>query len=80
MALSDRRGRDAAMAAYLKDKGVTPPAEYKGCGADDRALARKLGVSWMGRSSSTFERGLLGGYLAQKLGMGDIPNEIAASN
>lgn len=74
MALSDLRAKSAAMAAMMKkNPGRYPDSvmrPHNGVGAGDRKAAAKLGNSWKGRYSSTWERGMLGGLLAEKLGYG----------
>ena len=74
MALAEQRAKSAAMAAYMK----AHPNEYpdsvrrphNGCGRSDVIAASKLGTSWKGRYSSAYERGMLGGVLAERLGYG----------
>lgn len=54
------------MAKRLKDEGKRAPSHWNGCGRDNVVAAGKMGVSWKGRYSSEYERGMLGGVLAQK--------------
>lgn len=56
--------KNAEMAKHL------PPApnSWSGCGKQDVLAAKKVGNAWKGRYSSTWERGMLGGVLANKLG------------
>jgi hypothetical protein len=61
--------KDKEMAAFMKEHGPRAPSSWNGCGAEDRALAKKMGSEVFGRSSSTFDRGMLGGVLAYRCGM-----------
>lgn len=67
---NERKAKDAAMAAYMKIHGPKAPTQWHGCGSDERKLAEKMGGEWRNRDSSTWQRGMLGGVLAEKLGWG----------
>lgn len=77
MGLAEQRNKSSAMAKMMKDNPSTYPDSVRrphpGCGSADRIAAGKLGSTWKGRSSSTWERGMLGGVLAAKLGYGTVP-------
>lgn len=75
MSGKDRSTKDKEMAAYLKATGQRPPKRWHGVGSDMTAMADKMGTLWKGRYSSTFERGMLGGMLAAKLGF-KIPSNM----
>ena len=75
MAKGDRSKKDKQMAFYLKETGQVAPRKWHGVGADVSAMADKMGTQWKGRYSSTFERGMLGGMLAEKLGF-KIPSSM----
>lgn len=60
--------KNSAMASRLKLEGKVAPKKWHGVGASVSVHADKMGTQWKGRYSSTFERGMLGGMLAEKLG------------
>lgn len=68
MAGKMRSQKDKEMASYMKEHGPRAPKKWHGVGASVSAHADKMGTQWKGRYSSTFERGMLGGMLAEKLG------------
>lgn len=74
MSKGDVSQKDKAMASFMKEHGPRAPQSWNGCGANERKEASKMGTTWMGRSSSTFERGMLGGVLVEKLGLGRMPD------
>lgn len=82
MSLANQKAKDSAMASYMKQNAARYPDSirrpHNGCGASDRKAAAALGSSWRGRSSSTWDRGMLGGVLAARLGYGsdNIPPEL----
>lgn len=82
MSKAQQRERSAAMASEMKKHPNRYPDSVRrphpGCGSHDRIEAGKLGTSWKGRSSSTWERGMLGGVLAARAGYGsaNIPDEL----
>lgn len=68
MSGKDRSAKDKAMASYMKEHGPRAPESWNGNGSDLRKEANKMGTIWKGRYSSTYERGMLGGLLAERLG------------
>ncbi len=64
---------DKERAAYMKEHGPRAPKSWNGHGADIRKDADKVGTSWKGRYSSAYERGMLGGIIAERLGLGAMP-------
>lgn len=51
------------------------PKSWGGVGKSDVRNAKKTGNAWKGRYSSTWERGMLGGVLADKLGF-NLPENL----
>lgn len=78
MSLSNQKAKDAAMAAYMVKTGQKAPNKWHGVGAGVSAEAAKMGTTWKGRTSSTWERGMMGGVLAMRCGYGDagIPDDL----
>lgn len=74
MALADRRAHDAAMAAYMKDRPGSFPDSirrpHQGEGSGMRKLAMQMGR--VPNVNSHFQRGMLGGVLCARLGLGDF--------
>lgn len=70
MAKAERRQKDEAMAAYMKEHPHSYPDSvmrpWNGCGSEARAEALKMGR--VASNGAHYERGLLGGVLAHKLG------------
>jgi len=66
--------KNVRMAAMMKkNPGRYPDSVMKphnGVGSGDRKAAASMGAAWKGRYSSTYERGMLGGVLAERLGYG----------
>lgn len=61
---STRKEKDAKMATMLPPS----PHNHNGVGRDAVVLANKLGSGWKGRSSSTFDKGMIGGMCAAAMG------------
>lgn len=74
MGLAEQKLKDQSRAAYMKKRPNQFPDSvmrpHNGCGSDMRKLADKMGMTYIGQSRSSWERGMLGGILyARALGL-----------
>lgn len=78
MSKATNRQKNADMAAHMKKHGPRAPKKWHGVGSDVSAKAKNMGTAWKGRSSSTWDRGMMGGILAARCGYGthNIPDEL----
>lgn len=75
MGIAERKVQDQARAKYMADHpGQFPDSvmrPHRGCGADDRDLAKGVQPA---RQKGAWERGMLGGVIASRLGFrGNMP-------
>lgn len=69
-----RKARDVERAAFMKkNPGQFPNSvsrPWSGCGSNVRIMAMRMGTGYKGQYSAAYERGMVGGVLAERLGYG----------
>jgi hypothetical protein len=80
MAVAQKKERDASMAKYMKDHPGQFPDSILRPGRGEGAGIRKFvgSMSTHGYHTGTYDRGMLGGVLVARLGLGsaNIPEEL----
>lgn len=77
---STKKERDRAFASWMKDHPNQYPDSVRkphdGCGSGERKLAMQMSAA--GHRTGTWERGMFGGIIAARLGLGseNVPPEF----